>query len=305
MYGATLRDLLEDLLEDQCYCPCSINGCQAFIMLLKGLHESLDSLFEARQARGEDLFVISTWMRECCEGLLEILDSEGPTSKSDLLFASLLRFLTFDELQITHTCCSIDRCTDDITGPEPAEVLEIHDEERLLIERLEDLLVEFDLIYRELNVSKVQFLLGYWRPRMDQVLQESGDIDEEKLRELGVILRRDDTEERIEATSMQDSQANSEVDSEEDNDRRSLSEEELSAEEKEFDLRSARDKGHELQLAKADNDNVLQRARRKAREKGLHETDAAQKTELGLVECSPVEPAQDRCEGKVRRRHSF
>lgn len=303
------RGLLEDLVEDKCYCACSFSGCQAFTMLLKGLDKSLDKWRGARQARAERRDAIRAWMHRCSEILLEILDSEGPTLKTDLLFASLVRFLTFHELQITHTCCSLNiYVTSTVIGPEPAEVLEIHDEERLLIERLEELLVEFDLKYRELKVSKVQFLSGYWTNRMDEVLQEPAEIDEEKLLELGVIVHKDDIEKRTEETSVQDFRANSEVDSEEDNDRESISEGEprlLSAEEKEFYLRSERDKEYKLQLAKAGNDNVLQKARRKAREKSLLETDAAQKMELGLVDTPPVEPAQYRREGKGRRRYSF
>lgn len=42
----------------------------------------------------------------------------------------------------------MNNCSNYVIGPDIDEILEIHDEERSIIERLEELLVEFDLKYQ-------------------------------------------------------------------------------------------------------------------------------------------------------------
>lgn len=89
---------------------------------------------------------------------------------------------------MTHTCH-----TSSVFGvrfPDPEETFEIRDEESAMIVQLNELTVEFDQKYDELGVGLRQFLDGYWRSRMDEVLQEQ-DIDSHeaiKVREIGVIL---------------------------------------------------------------------------------------------------------------------
>ena len=120
--------------------------------------------------------------------LAELIDTSSLPSSSFSPVSELLRCLTFEELELTHTCCThfldhiVPRDNDDM-----ADVREIHDEERHLLDQLEELLREFDSKKRELGVSTAVFLERYWRPRMDEVLDEKpGGWDPAELRHIGV-----------------------------------------------------------------------------------------------------------------------
>lgn len=69
------------------------------------------------------------------------------------------------------------------------DISEVQEEERFLIDQLEQLVSEFELKYKELCVSLPEFLRGYWAERMEEVLTEVFDEDEaHAMEEAGVVV---------------------------------------------------------------------------------------------------------------------
>ena len=100
----------------------------------------------------------------------------------------LLRFLTFEALEMTHTCCTATR-----QDPPEAYSLtlfsvvtlqeydgnteEIWEEEEELRLRLEKLVLEFDTQLSKSGEDLVDFLRGTWRKRMAEECVPIGDDD--------------------------------------------------------------------------------------------------------------------------------
>lgn len=117
--------------------------------------------------------------------------------------AEVIRTMTFEWLGLTHTC-HIDpsaECYQAHPGrPQlpDEEILEIQDEEKHLIQQLEDLVAEFEAKYIELGGTLVSFLENYWRLRMQEVLKDGATRYAEVeagMRELGIVLEERDEEE--------------------------------------------------------------------------------------------------------------
>ena len=169
-----LVQVLTDPIEDDCNCACSTGGCRPLITVLK--------IFRRDTSR------VGRMMKtQISVALAELIDTSSlPSSVSDLV-----RCLTFEELELTHTCCThfLDQIVPRDHDDDVADVGEIHDEERHLLDRLEGLLREFDGQQRELGVSTAVFLDRYWRPRMDEVLEEKPrGRDQVPLRQVGVFI---------------------------------------------------------------------------------------------------------------------
>ena len=162
-----------DVSCDDCVCACSSQGCLACTMMLKGFQSPYDA------TRG--------WFTLATEYLLRFLEPHKLCP--DWLVKEIIRYCTFKELKLKHTCCQWVPWHG-ITKLEPEEQAEIRDEDREKIELLEGLLLEFEENRGTQDV--LSFLEGYWTTRMDQVLQEQGCVDEDALRELGVVLRPDE-----------------------------------------------------------------------------------------------------------------
>ncbi|PIG84677.1 hypothetical protein AARAC_001975 [Aspergillus arachidicola] len=111
---------------------------------------------------------------------LQCLFEKGEASPNDILSdgTNLLR---------VSYCMPGDKAQE----PKANEDIKIHSEQRHLINRLEELVLEFEYRYRELNVTLPEFLTGYWRDRMDEVKAEEQVFDQEeaqRMREVGVIV---------------------------------------------------------------------------------------------------------------------
>lgn len=170
--------LILDVSCDDCVCACSSQGCLACTMMLKGLQDWTFCHYEPRE-----------WVTLITEYPLRFL---GPHKLCpDWLVKEIIRYRTFEELKLRHTCCRWCPAYG-ITKLEPEEQAEIRDEDHEKIELLEGLLLEFEENRGTQDV--LSFLEGYWTTRMDQVLQEQGCVDEGALRELGVVLRPDERE---------------------------------------------------------------------------------------------------------------
>jgi hypothetical protein len=97
---------------------------------------------------------------------------------------AVFRFLTFQALEIIHTC-------DHSGNNDPDEIRELESEQEDMLMELEQLLLEFNSIYEALDVSFLDFLGGYWLERMEEVLLTEQLPNQEKIsqmREMGVIV---------------------------------------------------------------------------------------------------------------------
>lgn len=168
-----LERIVLDNVPDDCTCACSIRGCEAFTSIIKA---SESSCRENRVFVFQRLASLWTWVEGICNSLKCSKCSE------------FLRLITFMELGLTHTCCDYvcvkGRYMFTEIGDQ-AEIDEIHDEEAADLQKLEELLEEFEAKRIELSLPFLGFLEEYWRPRMVEVLSE-GDLDEEALTEIGV-----------------------------------------------------------------------------------------------------------------------
>lgn len=170
-----LETLFLDVSHDDCICACSSRGCLASTMMLK----SFGYLWTKEPRK---------FLSVATEYLLIHIGHSDPCP--DWLVKEIIRYRTFKELELRHTCCHWE--VGYMTKLDSEERAEIQDEDHEKIELLESLLLEFEEHRGTQDV--LSFLEGYWATRMDQVLEEKGCVDEEALREIGVVLQKDDTE---------------------------------------------------------------------------------------------------------------
>ncbi|KAF4471107.1 hypothetical protein FALBO_1974 [Fusarium albosuccineum] len=91
------------------------------------------------------------------------------------IYRAILRFLTFDALDLRHTCCGLwERPI-----PDAEEIEEIHQEDSARLQLLEDLLVEFEAGCGS-NANLDPFIRDTWIPRMRAV---NAELDSQKLTE--------------------------------------------------------------------------------------------------------------------------
>lgn len=150
---------------DGCSCACSSSGCLPLTTHLKAV-----------AVCGSDSWV-SLWEGLCGEKAREVL-----------------RFLTFEALEITHTCCKHSQRNFLRVLPSgtmelltlrrfQGSVEDIHDEEKELHGRLKQLLLEFNDRLAESGEGLRGFVWGYSRKRMAEecvpALGEGQDIRDE------------------------------------------------------------------------------------------------------------------------------
>ena len=170
---------------DGCKCACSISGCTTRLFLFKGL----------KDWRGTRCLSTSSIRR---------FYSELKDFYKGLDAAELLRWITFEKLELTHTCCrphwskhseksnvyigDQQRISVCFSRPmPPSEIEEIRDEESADLKKLTGLLADFEAKVVELDLPIPDFISAYWEPRMEQVLRANeGSLDMEALRRIGV-----------------------------------------------------------------------------------------------------------------------
>lgn len=169
-----LTVILMDRTIDSCACACSIGGCSAIVMTLKGCFMDYADHSQLKA-------FINTI------ALVEFIESLEP--RSSCLVSDILRLWTFNTLKLSHTCCNygIGHGTF-MKSDDEDEIQRIHDEEQVMLGNLEELLVEFENKKTELEVSTVEFLLGYWRERMREVLIELGFLNTDGVEPLSLDL---------------------------------------------------------------------------------------------------------------------
>lgn len=168
--------VITDKVPDDCICACSLGGCKAFTLIARSSISKME-----KHAKSENL--ANFWV--------EVKDTCDPLECSEFL-----RLMTFEELRLTHTCCHPFRDYElfiSLFCRIGDQAHEIHDEEAADLQKLEELLGEFESKRIELDLPFLDFLKEYWRPRMDEVLKE-GALDEEGLREIGVKVYESDSD---------------------------------------------------------------------------------------------------------------
>ena len=133
--------------------------------------------------------VSRTWFLLGTEYLIDLVEPSDPCP--DWLSKETIRYQTFEELELRHTCCERD-WPQGFSRLDTGEQAEIRYEDHEKIELLESLLQEFEEHRGSQDV--LSFLKGYWALRMDQVHRERGRFDKEALREIGVVLHEVDEE---------------------------------------------------------------------------------------------------------------
>ena len=182
--------ILSEPLPDSCKCACSTMGCRGYTMAVKRplQEESKNTWYSIEQAQEEILQV--------SQAIAQYLNIDQPSLV--WLRSEMIRFNTFEKLDLRHTCCKF------IYAPGPRrfvicepyddeEIHEIQEEQAEQLERLETLLVEFEGKYEESNSTFNEFLEGYWTDRMKEVLSEEGPVDHEALKNMGIVLRKEDS----------------------------------------------------------------------------------------------------------------
>lgn len=191
-----IGEVLAEPTRDRCNCACSTNGCIAFLQFWKDgrlrirRHQEQD---DSNHRGGQDQYSQTQAIR-----FLRWLDDNTCLAIDDWhsLSSAILRLLTFQELQLTHTCCVYEHHFYGGFHQFPTnDREEIQEEEEKTIQQLEDLVAEFEEKYHELEIHLLDFLDGYWSQRMHEISKPNRkELRKERttMRELGVVL--DDTD---------------------------------------------------------------------------------------------------------------
>ncbi len=178
---------------DDCLCSCSSSsGCSPFSKFMQGFIDIIEGppswvRIPRHVGHRERRQRIAEWMQE--EFLFQHHDHVLLVSRD------FIRFETFNELGLTHTCCSYDGSwiSQYFRRPCETESRDTREIEHVQLQELEHLVEEFEDEFEKLGQSLPEFLEGYWKTRMAEVLDKSKPVTEEQVRrveELGVVLRK-------------------------------------------------------------------------------------------------------------------
>lgn len=168
-----ISTVLSDDTRDDCFCACSQGGCPPLTRLLRSYYPP------SRLARRTD------WIHPEVVGQLQDLMCQSSKMGSwKTTVSAILRYLTFEALEMTHTC----QCSSNLTtGDQDTNRFRGVGDKKSSICQLDELMVEFDRKYDELGVGIRQFLEGYWHSRIDEVLQEHHIYPDEVMKIFGEI----------------------------------------------------------------------------------------------------------------------
>ncbi|KAI2464376.1 hypothetical protein F4781DRAFT_73292 [Annulohypoxylon bovei var. microspora] len=186
-------------IGDGCECGCSDpeEGCFPLKLFFGGILSGLKNM-------GLDsLFAI-------VGGLEEIIDLVSPPIAN-----AIIRALTFEVLDIRHTCCETipqiwdcrAYCNKDVKSY-GEDFSYIRDEDASLLDELESLMTEFTDAFQSQEHPFSNFLEGYWKERMDQIREEKKNRrltpeEKEAAEKLGVRLVDENPEDsKVEESSI-------------------------------------------------------------------------------------------------------
>ena len=169
MVRTAYLDIYSCLSVDNCKCACSRRGCLPLKVGLK--HATISNMWWTTNFLFDNL-----------QGAFLLEAAKGE------VVGELLRFLTFEALEMTHTCCisthkhpleSHSPCLSRVPYLREYEgnIEEIWEEEEELHLRLENLVLEFDNQLSKSGEDLADFLRGTWRKRMAEECVPIGDDD--------------------------------------------------------------------------------------------------------------------------------
>ncbi|KAF2802203.1 uncharacterized protein BDZ99DRAFT_576907 [Mytilinidion resinicola] len=169
------RAIFQCTRKDPCSCYCSPGGCTALSCLMKGIRDSLRN----RPASPLTLKPLAGALLQFDLG-----------RRNGLIVAmEFIRMMTFDSLELTHTCCTYGEPgwnSPYLEMPrrrveEQEEIDRIHEEETEGLKQLETLMEEFTKTFAESEIPLKEFFEGYWRERMEQEFYNNGPVPTEEL----------------------------------------------------------------------------------------------------------------------------
>ncbi|KAI0505907.1 hypothetical protein F5B22DRAFT_490884 [Xylaria bambusicola] len=180
--------------HDECHCRCGQAGCHTMKLFLRRAWDRSIHHAYAHHTYNPEQLITSSSVPNIATSISSFLRNlTVDLSKWDRVVALALRYFTFQTLDLQHTCCNVP-----YEGSlSEQEIMEIEDENREQLDRLELLLGELQLGYSNFKSPDVQgdkftsFLTAEWSPRMQQELADMEAIrmtEDEKLKveELGV-----------------------------------------------------------------------------------------------------------------------
>ncbi|KAL8741246.1 MAG: hypothetical protein Q9190_006131 [Brigantiaea leucoxantha] len=185
-------------LHDKCKCACYSGGCIALTLMLKEIKKQIQRNLGYKNIKCCGGRTIRQVIRATCDDEVParfLVKVAGHSPDWDFLASEIIRFRTFEELELRHTCCRLINPPYEepkVGAPEAEEIAELKDEDSENISLLESLVQEFEKKRGEEDL--VSFLQGYWATRMKEIRSKQGGVDEERLREMGVVLKGDGSE---------------------------------------------------------------------------------------------------------------
>lgn len=177
-----IQELSSVQFEDNCDCWCNETnrGCSPMKLFLKSVLDERHSGVKVDSNILQQVILRHKMLEESHSG-----QGENPPG----FVTEVLRLLTFEALDMTHTCCSFEAISDDIVidlvstasckpaaifscRAEKAQEIRSCAEERSSARLLEDLMTEFTLqLRRQGSDAKAfeHFVAGYWRRRMSDI----------------------------------------------------------------------------------------------------------------------------------------
>ncbi|KAE8420011.1 hypothetical protein BDV36DRAFT_293662 [Aspergillus pseudocaelatus] len=173
-------------VRDDCVCACCLGGCTTVSVALRKATRKTAMFSELPLGEQSGLF------RRVYQLLVSWTNSRPGIPQA------IIRFFTFEALQLRHTCCTeIDQNPDFgwKNARNRTETEHIREEEQQGLEELEQLVSELDIRFNELRMPIEEFMSRHWYTRMVQFLSKRGPYDEEyhqRTRNLGVFLKADE-----------------------------------------------------------------------------------------------------------------
>ncbi|CEL03870.1 hypothetical protein ASPCAL05009 [Aspergillus calidoustus] len=180
--------MITDDSRDGCSCACTNGGCcSSYQQILHGFFRHV-KLYWPYQDSSTTAFA----------ALIDALQYAVPGRFSEdqrrAIALQTLRYLTFNALDITHTCHKNKEYFPSRVF-EVEEIQEIHEEEADLIRQLDELVAEFARKYDELGYGLHDFIEQYVKPRLNEIVDSESEEEEEvdpdyqqRVRDLGVNL---------------------------------------------------------------------------------------------------------------------
>jgi hypothetical protein len=169
---------------DDCNCLCSYSGCTVVSSALK----------VARRAHGASFSLYQPVFYT----LKRVIHTISKFMPSDLLEhvwfqSSVIRALTFDAMQLAHTCHNHGHAYYGEVNPKiplkEEEILDIQFTEEKDITVYKDLLHQFDDAWTTYDGTLLDFIDNHWTPRMEETLIEMRDgSDVKEMKRLGVTI---------------------------------------------------------------------------------------------------------------------